>query len=147
MKYEELKTVKQAALFLDGVLPYWFKVIDCNSLNMQTDNTCILGKLFGSYERGVKILFGEDCIDDDNPFGAVADINEWIEEIEQRKRPPLLTIEYVKPGQKFGFANANPGPYIMLEHGYFSIQMYGNARPSIFQINGYRSWPVFLIKD
>lgn len=58
MFYPWPETIKEAAEVLDKAKPGWAKLININTLNMQSHTKCILGQLYGDYIIGKQKLFG-----------------------------------------------------------------------------------------
>lgn len=105
MTYKVPKSVKVAAKLLDKVMPGWYKKISLSRLNMSWYLDCILGQLYGEYDKGIKKLFGVSCTEVSTDtlkvfFGKVYE-NQWISEINERLNLDRLTrsIEVVKPKQ------------------------------------------------
>lgn len=49
-------TVTRGIAYLDEHLPGWQDEIDWEALDMNTCEKCIVGQLFGDYDRGMRIL-------------------------------------------------------------------------------------------
>ncbi len=52
----QLKAVELGADFLDERLPGWRNEIDPETLALESSCDCVLGQLFGDYERGMSLL-------------------------------------------------------------------------------------------
>lgn len=48
--------VKRGAHFLDERLPNWRSEINLDELSLQNGDKCVLGQLFGDYDRGSHLL-------------------------------------------------------------------------------------------
>jgi len=53
-------TVTRGIAYLDEHLPGWQDEIDWSRLSMETCERCIIGQLFGDYDRGLRILKLDD---------------------------------------------------------------------------------------
>jgi Uri superfamily endonuclease len=51
-----VKAVDHGAALLDERLPGWRRVIDPDGLELRHCSECILGQLFGDYDRGLQAL-------------------------------------------------------------------------------------------
>jgi len=51
-----MKTVERGAALLDERLPGWDAEIDVENLNMSNACDCVFGQLFGSYDKGLRVL-------------------------------------------------------------------------------------------
>jgi hypothetical protein len=49
-------TVTRGIAYLDEHLPGWQDEIEWDELDMEHCETCIIGQLFGDYDRGMRIL-------------------------------------------------------------------------------------------
>ena len=65
-------TVTRGIAYLDEHLPGWQDEIDWDKLEMDECEKCILGQLFGNYERGLRVL----GLDDGQRFG-LATSGNW----------------------------------------------------------------------
>ena len=92
--------VYRGAALLDHELPGWWQDIDLDRLNMASDETCVLGQIFGSFSNGGRQqIFGKrvsPAVIGDYGFGPVtkweratddrSDMNAlWRAEIEARR--------------------------------------------------------------
>src|SRR5436190_20043230 len=55
-------SVAKAVELLDKDYPNWFLAIDTENLWMDSPQQCILGQLYGSYNKGARRLIGEDYV-------------------------------------------------------------------------------------
>jgi hypothetical protein len=51
-----MKTVENGAALLDERLPGWANEIDAEELDLERSCNCVLGQLFGSYDKGRRVL-------------------------------------------------------------------------------------------
>ena len=91
MVYARPTSIRDGARLLDKAKPGWEKIIDTCLLNMSRADECILGQLYGSYNKGVEELFntrmGELAWESsrrDFVFGDDVEEKDWIIEIEKR---------------------------------------------------------------
>lgn len=88
MKNPYPTSIGEAALLLDKVCPIWFHNINLDILDMDSLTRCILGQMYGSYDKAIKQLFDETpyhCFED-KIFGSEAGILIWKKEIDKRKK-------------------------------------------------------------
>lgn len=86
--------VREAAKRLDEIEPNWFNIINFDTLDMNDCFNCVLGQVFGHYDKGVDAVFGEkdayhykfqNLIN--TPFGYQTDIMLWKDEVNERQMP------------------------------------------------------------
>lgn len=77
-------SIPEAAKHLDNVYPNWWKEIDLEKLNMKRDYDCILGQLYGEYQKGCQFL---GCGNMTTAFNCYAKKEDWIAEINARRNP------------------------------------------------------------
>ncbi len=63
------QNVNRGANFLDHYMPLWFMQVDNMRLNMYNSDACLLGQLFGHFQKGVHAL----VIADPEEYGFSAD--------------------------------------------------------------------------
>jgi hypothetical protein len=62
-----LETVEAGALYLDDVAGHgWWDCIDLETLHMGETTNCVLGQLYGTYQRGLAEIYGPNVDDDGN---------------------------------------------------------------------------------
>lgn len=79
------KTIEEAAGVLDAAYPNWRNKIYIKSIDMEDDDNCILGQLYGSWRNGIDKLFSVVTGSkwNDEIFGASANKKEWIKMIQK----------------------------------------------------------------
>lgn len=104
MKPNYPKSVKEAAKALDKLAPGWHKKIIISTLDMEDTHHCILGQVFGDFDKGMKLF---SVSEHDNPngdtiFGWRAAVSVWEEEIEERNKflTFLEALQAIKDGKK-----------------------------------------------
>jgi hypothetical protein len=78
--------VHDSAAMLDRVKPGWWKKIDLDTLNLASHRQCVLGQLYGSFDRGRvnlrDMVYGDWAL---SCFYGNRDREAWIAEIERRR--------------------------------------------------------------
>jgi hypothetical protein len=94
MTYAYPKTIKEAAELLDTAYNGWHTKIDVAKLRMTYNYNCILGQLYGTWEKGLERLFGMGYRDNDGVFGSLSNVDSWKQEINERlnNKPKLITF-------------------------------------------------------
>ncbi len=69
--------VAKGAARLDIVRPEWWTAIDLGSLNIRAYSACVLGQVFGSYDRGLRVLGERVRFDEGFTLDAQADGQAW----------------------------------------------------------------------
>lgn len=84
--------VREAAKRFDEIRPDWFTRINFETLDMNDCLNCILGQVFGHYDNGIEVIFGQNDWDyykyrnlEDAPFGYKTNIQLWKDEVNERK--------------------------------------------------------------
>lgn len=90
-------SVADAAKRLDSVTYFeWSNRVDVNKLDLSDETNCVLGQVYGSYEKGFKELFGVECTVEytkDDIYGQQACHQEWVKEILQRRQEIQLILD------------------------------------------------------
>jgi hypothetical protein len=108
--------VRRGATLLDERVVGWARRINERELNLSSCGKCILGQVYGEFERGIEILFGDDDLEtwrESAGFGFFFDeeqyphINEqwyyaalasaWLAEIRARLAPDPAPIDVTLP--------------------------------------------------
>lgn len=87
MKNNYPSCISTAAKLLDKECPEWYTKIS-KPIDMSHWTTCILGQAYGSYEKGMKVLFGHGPTSQnsfDMIFGREASVGAWQLQIKARK--------------------------------------------------------------
>jgi len=84
------QTVAEAAVLLDRKFPYgWADWVDLDTLDLMSPTRCILGQLFGDWDRGAHLLFGSWASSPEVDVALFADrrfTEEWKAAIQARRR-------------------------------------------------------------
>lgn len=101
MSPDDIKSVSDAARFMDGIKPGWEKKIQLSNFNICDPSKCILGQTYGYYTQALKEL----KINETEVFFSFSKYNEdWIREIKQRNGTMKFgfdkALEYLNAGRK-----------------------------------------------
>lgn len=95
-------TISDAAAILDKVTPNWCEKIT-KDIAPYNNFTCVLGQVFGKYQKGMRELFAldlngidgvGDCYIKDDVFGTEANVLEWNKEIKKRQPATIYDLSH-----------------------------------------------------